>query len=67
MELIELYDRTLAMKELGAVPYGGDLFKYPAKLVDAFVILQGEEQKVRNLSLSTDTPKKLNKQKRGKG
>lgn len=34
---------------LGLAPYGGDLDKMPAKMVDAFVILQDEQSKVEAL------------------
>lgn len=42
------------MREVvGASPYGGDLNKWPSRLVDAFIILQSEQQKVEKLMIST--------------
>jgi hypothetical protein len=50
-ETVMLYSRTRTMKEsFGAVPYGGDLNLWPAKLVDAFIILENERQRVDNLT-----------------
>lgn len=43
-------------KASGASPYGGDLNKWPATDVDAFVILQQEEIKVNNLMQISDLP-----------
>lgn len=38
-------------KSFGASPYGGDLFKWPSRLVDAFVLLQEEHDKVEHLKI----------------
>lgn len=50
-DILEQFVRVKIMKEFGAVPYGGDLNKFPAKLVDAFAILQAEHAKVESLKL----------------
>jgi hypothetical protein len=52
LELVQFFARSFIMKEAtGASPYGGDLNKYPARLADAFVILQNEHAKVENLRM----------------
>lgn len=44
-------------KSFGASPYGGNISKWPARTVDAFVILQDEHNRVENLKVVTDRPK----------
>ena len=49
-ELVQLFARSQVMHEaFGVSLYGGDLNKWPARLVDAFVLLQEEHRKVENL------------------
>ncbi len=52
LELVQLFARTRMMKEFGASPYGGNLSRWPSKLVDAFTLLQEEHTKVENLRSS---------------
>lgn len=48
--LIQEFARLKLLKDtLGLSPYGGDLDKMPAKMVDAFVILQAEQSKIDEL------------------
>jgi hypothetical protein len=52
-ELLQQWLRVRAMKEsIGATPYGGDLNKIPAKIVDAFVILAEEHARVENMRMA---------------
>jgi hypothetical protein len=51
----------------GVSPYGGDLDKFPARLVDALIIIREEESKVNNLMVSPSsepTPKNQQKGRR---
>lgn len=48
--LIQEFARLKMLKDtLGLSPYGGNLDKMPAKVADAFVILQDEHSKVESL------------------
>ena len=49
--------RAKTMKEsLGLSPFAGDLNKMPAKLVDAFTILNQEHSKVERLNVVSSKP-----------
>lgn len=37
------------MREFGATMHGGNLSKWPAKMVDAFLLMQEEHSKVDNM------------------
>ncbi len=54
-ETIQSFARAKVMnKALGVSPYGGDLNKWPSKMVDAFVLLEDESSKVDKIqSFST--------------
>lgn len=55
ISLVHLFTRSRLMHEtFGASPYGGDLNKWPAREVDAFVILEEERKKVENLRVISD-------------
>ena len=59
--------RVRSMKDsVGATPYGGDLNKIPARVVDAFVILQEEHNRVERMSVSRRNPTLDNKQRQGR-
>jgi len=48
--MVMYYVRVRIMKEaVGVSPYGGDLNKWPSRLVDAFVLLQDEHSRVENM------------------
>lgn len=48
--LIQEFARLKMLKDtLGLSPYGGNLDKMPAKVADAFVILQDEQSRVESL------------------
>lgn len=50
-ETIQAFARAKVMhKSLGVSPYGGDLNKWPSKMVDAFVLLEDESAKVDKIS-----------------
>jgi hypothetical protein len=53
------------MKEtVGASPYGGDLNKWPSRIVDAFVLLQDEHSRVDNMRNSRQSQQQNPKQTR---
>jgi hypothetical protein len=55
-EIVQEYARFRIMREtFGTSPYGGNLDEWPAKLVDAFLVLREQEIKVDNLSQGTPT------------
>ena len=47
------------MREFGAQYYGGDLSKWPSKVVDIFILFQEEHSRVENIKLTqiTTAPK----------
>jgi hypothetical protein len=50
LELVAYWSRVRILKEsLGASPHGGDLNKFPARIVDAFVILAEEHNRVESM------------------
>lgn len=54
-ETVQWYQRIRLMREsTGASPHAGDLLKWPAKEVDAFVILEQQRTKVENLMMTSD-------------
>ncbi len=56
-ETVQWYQRLRLMREaVGASPHAGDLLKWPAKEVDAFVILETQRTKVENLMIVSDRP-----------
>jgi len=65
---VQLYVRYKLMQDtFGVSPYGGDLDKFPARLVDALIIIREEESKVNNLMVSPSsepTPKNQQKGRR---
>ena len=63
-EFIQLFARAKSMREFGASYYGADLNKWPARTVDAFVILQQMDNKINNLRM---TPAPQQQAARGKG
>ena len=55
-EVVQEYAKFRIMREtFGTAPYGGNLDEWPAKLVDAFLVLREQEIKVNNLSQGTPT------------
>lgn len=59
MALVQEFARARMLHEsFGVAPYGADLRQWPALVVDAFVILQQEHNKVETLSRISDTPQK---------
>ena len=42
---------------VGASPYGGDLNKWPSRLVDAFILLQEENSRVDSLMYAVEPHK----------
>ena len=51
------------MREVvGAAPYGGDLNRFPSRIVDALVILHNESLRVDNLQMSRGNPKQGHRQ-----
>lgn len=51
-EMVQLFARSLQMKEAaGASLFGNDISKWPSRLVDAFVVLQGESTRVTSLEM----------------
>lgn len=55
--MVQWFQRVRMMHEsVGAMPHGGDLLKWPAKEVDAFVILEQQRSKVEHLMLTSDAP-----------
>jgi len=52
------FARVSAMKNIvGASPYGGDLNKWPSRLVDAFILLQEENSRVDSLMYAVEPHK----------
>ena len=50
LELVAYWSRLRILKDsLGALPHGGDLNKFPARIVDAFVILAEEHSRVESM------------------
>lgn len=43
-------------ESVGASPYGGDLNKIPSRIVDAFIILTEEHNRVENMRLARKAP-----------
>lgn len=55
-ELLFLYLRAFQMKEATGLPMmGPDVLSWPARLVDAFVVLYSETRKVENQMLTSIT------------
>ena len=52
LELIQLFARAKVMKDFGASPYGGDLSKWPSKVVDAFMVFQEEHVRVEGMRVA---------------
>ena len=69
-EVVQEYARFRVMREaFGTTPYGGNLDNFPARLVDAFLLLRQEEIKVEKLSQGTPSqpdvrPQQMFQQKR---
>lgn len=52
LETVQSFAKAqLMFKNLGASPYGGDLNKWPSKMVDAFVLLQDEHNRVEAMRI----------------
>lgn len=51
-ELIQVFAKSKALASFGATPYGNNLAKWPAKMVEAFVILEEEQAKTDRMMLS---------------
>ena len=53
MDLVQTFAKARVMNEAaGAVLYGGDLNRWPSRLVDAFMVLQDEQTRVDSLRMS---------------
>jgi hypothetical protein len=62
-ELLELYHKSKVMREFGVAPFGGDMNKWPARLVDAFMVIRQEEMKVENLMRDVTQSERRQRQK----
>lgn len=68
LDAVMYFVRVHAMKEtVGATPFGGDLNRWPSRLVDVFVLLQGEHarvEKMRNVAIPPHpTPPQVQQQR----
>lgn len=56
MRLVQWFSRIRQLYDAaGASPYGGDLNKWSARDVDAFIVLNEQRKKVENLSVVSDS------------
>lgn len=56
-EIVQWFERLRMMRSsVGASPHAGDLLKWPAREVDAFVVLEQQRIKVENLMIISDRP-----------
>jgi hypothetical protein len=55
-EMLQLFLRANIMKEFGVTMHGGDLSKWPSKVVDAFILLYSEKKRVESMSIARERP-----------
>jgi hypothetical protein len=61
--MVAYYIKVRAMREaVGASPHGGDLNKWPSRLVDAFVLLQEEHSRVESMKVVRDSRQRQSQQ-----
>lgn len=64
IEILDLYSRSLIMKEFAVTMHGGDMLRWPAKILDAFIILCEEAAHVESLRMSREKPRQEKQQRR---